>query len=204
MQISKYRKERVSLRERESLSRMYSALYSKRNIPMIKDRDEMAKQSNVAVNSTNPMVGWTDRAGNDRVEKVTNFQDTREYVENATLWPDLHQFEQDDILGRNIILLEAVRLTKGQYGPYFACHIQLETPINGVHQGSWLCGGEVVNEWVSKLTGIEVATGRKIEGKTSSLPVRFRVIEVSGGDYTYFNVVPPVEGELAEADDSDE
>lgn len=197
MQISKYRKVRVSLRERESLSRMYSALYGERNIPTIKDHDEMAKNSDVAVNSTNPMVGWTDRAGNDRVEKVTNFQDTREYVENATLWPDLYQFDQDDILGRNIVILEAVRLTKGDYGPYFACHIQVETPINGVYEGSWLCGGEVVNEWVSKLTGIEVATGRKVEGKASALPVRCRVVEVSGGDYKYFNLVPPVEGELA-------
>lgn len=188
-----YRKERVSKTERDSLTRMYHALYSNH------EGTTLATKANTPAKNApvqSERIGYTDRAGNDVVKQVTNFEDTQTYQENSGLWPELFQLNQDDIKGRNIILLETVWLKKGPYTPYFACHALTDGWFlpDGGQEFTFLSSGQVVNEWIGKLSAIDPATGKALTGKTSALPVRMRIVEVHGGDYgAYFNVVPPAQ-----------
>lgn len=169
---------------------MYDALYGATVNGEINPMPAKEKTPAVQDSDNRQFVGYVDRAGNERTEKVTAFQDTDTYRENSSLWPELPQYTQDDILSDNIVLLEMVRMTKHgdtDYGPYFAVHAQ--SAAKG--EFTFLSQGDVVKEWFEKLSGIEVATGRTISD--SSLPVECRIVRVNGGEYgSYFNVVPPI------------
>lgn len=122
---------------------------------------------------------------------MKDFGDTRYFQDNTgEVYPQLEQacfaqtgeaFDSDgrpNLIGKNLIIREAVHMTKGPYGPYFNLHVI----VDGMGEFSVLTRGEVVAEAIEAVSGIELGSGRKVgEGE---LPVAMRVLFAEGdGDY---------------------
>lgn len=180
----RYKSNKLPAWKRAKLLGMYSEMYSHERF------EPMAAKSSVPaqrVKASAPLVSYTTRVGDAVARPVTKLDATDVYASESVLWPNLPQQKQRDILDMNIVIVEVARLTKGPFGPYFCVHAVDESG----GEFTFLSGGEVVNSWISKLSGINVETGfRQNDGV---LPVACRITEVDGGDYTYFNIVPPME-----------
>lgn len=158
--------------------------------------NQLAKPTSVTRVSkdSESLVHYTTRTGDAVAVRVTPLDQTPEFAEAATLWPDLPQRAQREILDQNIVIAEVVRLTKGDFGPYYAVHaIDAEGG-----EFTFLSSGQVVNGWIERLSGISLDTGKRIvepNGKVidGALPVLCQITEVEGGEFgRYFNLVPPV------------
>lgn len=180
----RYKSNKLSAWKRVKLLDMYSEMYSNERFEPMAAKTSVPAQR---VKASAPLVSYTTRVG-DAVERpVTKLDQTDVYSSESVLWPNLPQRDQREILDENIVIVEVARLTKGPFGPYFCVHA---VDSEG-GEFTFLSGGEVVNSWIAKLSGINLETGfRQNDGV---LPVACRITEVEGDNYTYFNLIPPME-----------
>ena len=195
----RYRKERLSLDKRNELLRFNHALYG--------DYVKMpakAKTNSVAV--TPVPFSYVDANGIEQnldLLKVKNLGETA-YAESQKLFPNATQcyigqegVEFDDegrqnVIGQNLVILAARRMTIGDYGPWFL--LQCAHPEKG--EISIPAPGNIANEAIAAMSGIDLKTGERIG--PSELPVWARFEFVKGGSYNGYFVIMPAIQELAE------
>lgn len=163
------------------------------------------------------LVKFVDREGRPQVidpAKVKNLGDTA-YAASQTLFPDSERaflgkpdkvtgvipaFNAEgypNILNENIILVDAVRMTKGDYGPWFLTRAQ-HPKLGDI---SFPASGEVLNKAISQLSGISLTTGDQV--KASEFPVWARIEWMDEGKYDGYFALTPALTELVEVDDDE-
>lgn len=135
--------------------------------------------------------------------KVKNLGDTA-YAESQKLFPNATQcyvgqegieFDSEgrpNVIGHNLVILQARRMTMGDYGPWFL--LQCAHPELG--EISVPAPGTIANEAVAAMSGIDINTGKQTGA--SELPVWARFEFVKGGNYNGYFVIMPAIQELAE------
>lgn len=187
-----YRTFRPSLSERSKLLEFHKELYSRKTV-------EMATKSPVKKSN---QIMITGKDGTQLpLPTVKSYAETDYFQDNGTLFPQLAEaifsreseaFDDEgrpNITGKNLVIVDVVHMTKGEFGPYFAMHVL----VDDMGEFSVLTRGQVVNETIAGLTGISLETGKRIA--PSELPVAIRVVYERGkGEYQgYFTVLPPAE-----------
>lgn len=208
----RYRKERLSKGKRNELSNFYSEIFSRRD-----DLDMATKSKGIEAKEVPAQVvaefSYVDSNGVPQtldLGKVKNLGET-EWAENQKLFPDATQafvsfkdgaFDEDgrpNLLNENLVIVEAVRYLKGEFGPQFI--LRGAHPVHG--EVSIFCPGKVGNEAMEQIAGISLKDGSK--PGPGQLPVWIRFIHVKEGGATgngYYLPVPAVQ-ELPESE-SDE
>lgn len=191
-----YRTIRPSKAKRSQLTDFYKEIFTNR------DKELPAKTKNTVVTKPTGLV-YTDKSGKEitlNPKNVKSYGDTDWFSESGTLFPQLGEdrramfgkqpgiFGEDgypSLTSRNIIVLDVVQMTKGDYGPWYLMHVLSEgDPEKDGFAGEFTIPtrGGVVNETIEALSGIALATGKRIA--PGELPVALRVEFAAGeGDY---------------------
>lgn len=167
-----YRAFRPSKRKRAELLTFYEQVFSNKESGALPRAKTPAKQAESG-------IAFTNKQGETQtINQVVDYADTDYFKDTSELFPQLEQavFLREDVkdtafddegrpnlTGRRLIVREAIHMTKGQYGPYFALHVLVDGLLsenNPNGEFSVLTKGDNVNEDMSNLAGIELETGR--------------------------------------------
>jgi hypothetical protein len=203
---------------------MYDALYSRNGVNTLPAKVK-SKPASVTDVVKSAEFSYTDENGLVQtldLNKVKNLGDT-EYAESKKLFPNATQcfigkdgtrFDdegRENVINQNLVIVQAVRMTKGDFGPWFL--LRCGHPTKG--EISIPAPGKVSNEAIESMSGI--ALKDKIDPitkkliakagevfKASELPVwsRFEYV-ANAGDYNGYFVIYPALKELVEVE-SDE
>lgn len=197
--IKEWQRTRLSKKERSELLQFNYALYGVKELPA---------KSNVPAKET-PTFSYVDSHGVEQnldLTKVKNLGDTQ-WAEAQKLFPNATQcyigqegipFDEEgrpNVINQNLVILEARRMTKGDYGPWF--FLRCAHPELG--EISTPAPGQIANEAVAGMSGVSLESGETV--KASELPVWARFEFVKGGKYGGYFVIYPA---LEQADVSDE
>lgn len=179
-----YKTKRPSRKQRTELWNFYKEIYT------VANKKTPANQA-----AKSEQITFTDKDGNEQVlGAVTAYEDTDWYADNATLYPQLDeaclanddaQFDAEgrpNLLNTNLIVVDATHMTKGEYGPWYLLHVIAE----GKGEFSLPTRGQVFNELIEGVSGLELATGRRVN--PSELPIAVRIEFVQDGDFNGYYV----------------
>lgn len=204
--IRRWQKTRLSKGKRDELLRFNQAMFENREKMATKNKPVEAVE--VPATTAAPFK-YVDANGLEQtidLLKVKNLGDTA-YAESQKLFPNATQcyigqegiqFDdegRENVIGQNLVILEARHLTKGDYGPWFL--LRCAHPTLG--EISIPAPGTIANEAVASLSGISLETGKQTG--PSELPVWARFEFVNGGKYNGYFVIMPALQELAESAD---
>ena len=201
--IRRWQQERLSKRKRGELLRFNLALYGNSG-----DKKMPAKKSEVA--TMDVPFKFLDAHGIEQtldLAKVKNLGDTA-YAESQKLFPNATQcmigkdgvrFDEDgreNVLGQNIVILEARRLEVGDFGPWFL--LRCAHPTLG--EISVPAPGRIANEAVAQMSGIDLKTGEQTGPSEFPVWCRFEFVPDKGKFNGYFVIFPAIQ-ELTESDE---
>jgi len=214
----RYYPERLSKGKREDYLRFLSALYSSTGSPrdgvnkLTPAKTVPSKTQDKPISTIAFQFRYVDKNGVEQVidtAKVANLGDTT-YAESKKLYPNAEQcmidksalkFDsegRENVINTNLLIVEATRMTKGDYGPWFL--LRCGHPVKG--EISVPAPGVIANEAIQSMSGIALKDGSQIGA--SELPVwaRFEFVPKAGQFGSgYFVILPALEELPASQDD---
>lgn len=216
----KWRKERLSRGKRDELLRFNFELYG------VKELATKAKTNSNLPAFSKPETApfkYVDTNGFEQtldLAKVGNLGETK-YAESKRLFPNARPCMIDksgigydaegreNVLGQNLVIVNARRMTKGEYGPWFL----LQCSLPSGEEISIPAPGQISNAAIQSLSGIALNDIKDKDGKVihkagevfgpSELPrwARFEFVKDAGQFKNgYFVIMPALPG-LIESDE---
>jgi hypothetical protein len=215
----KYRAIRPSKSEREKLLAFHRAVFQpseNHKLPKANSKDVVLGASSLSIPDEPNTLVYTDINGNvvtlDVNTESVSLDELDWFVASQSIYPGLSQCcyksadvvkdarGRENILGENFFVIDGFRTdVNSQHGFYFIVR------AIGRERGefSFASGGQIVNEALEQILGIELATGRKLRDDTRELDdnwgkakrlVQASIMHAPGGQFGngYFVLIPPV------------